>query len=87
MYDPEKLTQAMSEFELGEVHNNPFELFEMDPEEFEEILDLVEAFAEAAARETPRESEPSAYVIAGLLQGIWIGYRYASLESIEGRRS
>ena len=49
-------------------------------------MDSVEAFASAAAEETPSDDR-AALVIAGLLQGLWLGHRYAELEAKPNGRS
>lgn len=83
--DTERLATLMAAFENGEVlrEDNPFDVD--DPLAFaaSHPNQMVAAFAALAQNDTPKlegmtETEHNtALVVAGLLQGMWIGYEYA----------
>ena len=45
-------------------------------EQHEQTLASIEAFTEAAVRDTPG-GHPHSIAIAAMLQGLWLGYEYA----------
>jgi hypothetical protein len=83
--DTDRLARLMAAFENGEVFRdgNPFDVD--DPLAFgtSKAAAMCAAFAEMARNDTPRvtgvtaENHATALVVAGLLQGMWIGYEYA----------
>lgn len=84
----ERLARLMAAFEHGEVFrsDNPFDVD--DPLAFgtSKVAAMCIAFARLAREDTPLvEGMPTgdhhtALVVAGLLQGMWIGYEYAMRE-------
>jgi len=89
----ERLATLMAAFENGDVFRpNPFDVD--DPIGFSETkaCAMVTAFAELARRDTPIaegvsiEDHEAALVVAGLLQGMWIGFEYAHRE-VYGEKS
>ena len=83
--DTERLATLMAAFENGEVFrsDNPFDVD--DPLEFGQTkaCAMVTAFAALAQSDTPKlesmteADHNTALVVAGLLQGMWIGFEYA----------
>lgn len=85
----ERLARLMAAFENGEVFHpgNPFDVD--DPIELgkSHAGAMVTAFAALAQSDTPRiegmseEDHQTALVVAGLWQGMWIGFEYAHREA------
>ncbi len=84
----ERLARLMAAFEHGEVFrsDNPFDVD--DPLAFgtSKAAAMCAAFARLAREDTPTSGSPSpedhhtALIVAGLLQGMWIGYEYGMRE-------
>lgn len=73
------LVGIMSDFEHGEGAN-PANPFDVEIISDRTVLNTIEAFANMAVTDTPMPGDgdrETALVIAGLLQGMWIGWEYA----------
>jgi len=91
----ERLATLLAAFENGDVFHerNPFD--PDDPIAFAESQPsaMAVAFAALAKSDTPRlegmseEDHNTALVVAGLWQGMWIGYEYAHREITPGEES
>lgn len=91
MYNHDLLTRLMADFENGHsgTVGNPFdptlvgdtagEALDNWHEQHEQTLASIQAFTEAAVRDTPGR-HPHSIAIATMLQGLWLGYEYAKAE-------
>jgi hypothetical protein len=88
----ERLARLMAAFENGDVFDtrNPFDADDPIALGESQAGMMVTAFAALARSDTPRipemteEDHQTALVVAGLWQGMWIGYEYAHRDAYGG---